>query len=76
MVNKDKLKDLEEHRNVDALMRILNHTNEFVRSEAVEALGNIGDSKAVEGLIIALDDRDKFVRWRAANALGNIGDLE
>ncbi len=44
--------------------------------QALEALGNIGNSQAVEALIAALKHEDWDVRWKAAVALGNIGNSQ
>jgi len=45
-----------------------------VRSEAAEALGEIGDPRAVEPLIKSLSDKDPFVRSTSADALAKIGE--
>jgi HEAT repeat protein len=45
-----------------------------IRSNAAEALAQIGNSTAVEPLVRTLDDEDEKVRWHAAKALGQIGD--
>lgn len=50
-------------------------SNENVRQGAVEALGQIGDSRAVELLIAVLEDKSVSVRIEAAKALGHIGDV-
>ncbi|MEM2963803.1 MAG: HEAT repeat domain-containing protein, partial [Candidatus Anstonellales archaeon] len=46
--------------------------DEWVRVNAVMALGEIGDERAVPGLIDALKDKNWLVRWRASEALGKI----
>jgi HEAT repeat protein len=46
----------------------------WVRRDAAEALGEIGDARTVEPLIAVLKDKDRDVRWHAASALGEIGD--
>jgi len=46
----------------------------WVRKHAVEALGDIGDSRAVDPLIEALKYKNEYVRVDAAIALGKIGD--
>jgi hypothetical protein len=59
---------------VDDLILDLEDEDSRVRMEAVEALGDIGDSRAVDPLIEALSDEDETVRWKAAVALGDIAD--
>ena len=46
----------------------------WVRWNAAEALGQIGDARAVVPLIDALKDGNPEVRCSAATALGNLGD--
>ena len=66
---------LEAKRDVKGLIRALNYMKYvYVRKNAVEALGKIGDNRAVEPLIAALNDSDSDVREYAADALGEIGD--
>ena len=57
---------------VKLLIKDLKNPDAFVRSEAVLALGKIGE-KAVPALIEALKDTDKYVRLHATRALGKIG---
>jgi hypothetical protein len=45
-----------------------------IRWETIDALGEIGDTRAVEWLIKALMDKEEVTRKHAAKALGNIGD--
>ncbi len=61
---------------VDELVqRLFNKYNDpYVRMNAAEALGEIGDERAVDALIKALGDEDWYIRRAAAEALGNIGD--
>src|ERR1700752_1308925 len=49
-------------------------SDKYVRGEAAEALGKIGDPGAVESLIAALGRSDSEVQTKAAEALGKIGD--
>ena len=60
---------------VDALIVSLKDKDKWVRSQAVSALGNIGDTRAIEPLIEALkeDEGYGYVREAAANALVKIG---
>lgn len=46
----------------------------YVRQEAAEALGKIGEKSAVDPLIVALKDENIDVRRKAVEALGKIGD--
>ncbi|TYT72341.1 HEAT repeat domain-containing protein, partial [Microcystis aeruginosa] len=45
----------------------------YVRSNAAEALGNIGSEAAIPGLVKALEHSNEYVRINAAYALANIG---
>jgi predicted NACHT family NTPase len=54
----------------------LNHSDSFVRGQAAEALGNIGNAQAVEALRAALNDSDSYVRGQAAVALAKIGNAQ
>jgi len=53
-----------------------NSKNKFVRHDAIEALGALGDARAVECLVHILQDtaEDWGLRIFAARALGDIGD--
>jgi HEAT repeat protein len=57
-------------RAVEALLENLRHEANGVRSDAAEALGQIGDQRAVNPLIKALDDSAAGVREKAATPLG------
>ncbi len=60
---------------VSVLIHFLKDEDWYVRSNAAEALGEIGDARAVEPLIQALlGDESEGVRGEAAGALGHIGD--
>jgi HEAT repeat protein len=49
---------------------LVNHTDEFIRSNAAMALADFDDPRAVEPLIAALADESGHVRQDAADALG------
>ncbi|MFZ3169413.1 MAG: HEAT repeat domain-containing protein [Candidatus Methanoperedens sp.] len=59
---------------MEPLIQALMDKDWHSRSEAVNALGEIGNKKAVEPLIQTLKDKNEDVRWRVAWALGKIGD--
>jgi len=59
---------------VEPLIVALYNANEFVRSNAADALGQIGDARAIGSLIAVLNDLDEQVRVNAVAALGQIGD--
>jgi HEAT repeat protein/phage terminase Nu1 subunit (DNA packaging protein) len=59
-----------------SLQKALNHRNSFVRSQAAETLGKMGNAQAVEALIAALNNSDSFVRRQAADALGKMGNAQ
>lgn len=48
--------------------------SKYVREQAADALGKIGDTRATGPLIAALEDKESDVRAKAARALGKIGD--
>lgn len=56
------------------MITALGDEDKFMRGNAAEALGKIGDGSAVEPLITALGDEYAPMRWYAAEALGRIGD--
>lgn len=57
----------------ETLIDALEYEGEFVRKNAAEALGKIGEVQAVEPLIEILKDDDMTVRSVAVDALSNIG---
>ncbi len=59
---------------VPRLIAVLNDKDEFVRKQAVLALGTIKDPEAVDPLIALLHDQDWWMRLTAAAALQKIGD--
>ncbi len=61
-------------KDVNGLIRAIGDAERHVRLAAIEALGDIGDTRAVEPLIAALKDSSWGVRQYAATALGAIGD--
>lgn len=58
---------------VPALANVLHDRDSRVRMQAIEILGNIGDSKAVPALIRSLADEDADVRWKAVLASPKCG---
>lgn len=59
---------------VKALIQALAGDGWKVRSDAADALGELGDPQAVEGLIEALGDPENVVKRSAAAALGRLRD--
>jgi HEAT repeat protein len=61
---------------IRVLITALRDEDDEVRSNAVAALGRIGDHEAVEPLIeLARTDREREVRAEAVRALGNLGPM-
>jgi hypothetical protein len=61
---------------VSVLISALQDEEKDIRSDAADALGEIGDINAVESLVtLLLEDEDYSVRSAAAQALGAIGDV-
>jgi HEAT repeat protein len=59
---------------LEPLLAALKGENNFLRYQAAQALGGLGDGSVVEGLAAALGDPDPLVRRASAEALGRIGD--
>jgi HEAT repeat protein len=62
------------NRDVDALLQVIEDADEYLRQDAIKALGEIGDPKAVPALIKRLDDANFNNQENAAEALARIGD--
>lgn len=60
---------------VPKLIEALSSQDDFVKKQAILALGDIKDSQAVDPLIALLQDEDWLVRLTAAASLEKIGDL-
>ena len=56
------------------LIKMLNHSDNNVREESVEALGIICSETAIPALIKLLEESNSDLRWIAAEALDNIAD--
>lgn len=62
---------------VPHLIAVLDNDDTKVRVDAIEALGNIGDSTAVPHIIATMENTyDKMVQKSACKALGKIGQVE
>lgn len=61
-------------RDVEALLQVVEDPNEYIRSDAIRALGGIGDSRALPALVRRLDDANFNNQEDAAAALARIGD--
>lgn len=59
---------------LEGLVAALKDTSQSVRLLAIDALGEIGDSRAVAPLVALLDDKSDDVREAAVDALGQIGE--
>jgi HEAT repeat protein len=66
--------EAKRSRNVDALLQVVEDADEYIRSSAVDALGEIADPKAVPALIKRLEDSNFNNQEHAAAALAKIGD--
>ena len=60
---------------IPKLIEALSSQEDFVKKQAVLALGDIQDEQAVDPLIALLQDEDWLVRLTAASSLEKIGDL-
>ncbi len=61
---------------VDLLITLLDDRDTFVRRNAAEALGKIGDLKSKPFLLAKLDDSEPAVREAAARSLGWLSGLD
>lgn len=57
----------------EALVDLLFDSNSWVRGNAADALGKMGNGKASEPLILLLKDPEPVVRYSAAESLGKLG---
>jgi HEAT repeat protein len=65
---------IKDHRAVGPIMEILRSENNVeIRVEGVEALGEIGDSRALDILVILSKDKEQWVRTTAVKSLGRMG---
>jgi len=65
---------LKKRKDVERLIRALQHRDWHIRMDAAEALGTLADERAIEPLIECLKDESRHVRREAAMALGFLGD--
>lgn len=66
--------DATRNRDVDALLQVIEDADEYLRSDAIKALGEIGEARAVPALIKRLDDANFNNQEDAAGALAKTGD--
>ncbi len=73
---------MEENKDIDGLIKALNHDEYLIRKEAARSLKKVGDERAVEPLIMSLKYEEmevesanlNAVREYSVEALGIIGD--
>ncbi len=58
---------------VEALIKVLNDPDVYVRSLAIEALSEIGDKRAIDSLEKQMEDPSKLIQVTAASALHKMG---
>jgi HEAT repeat protein len=75
-LSKPDVEKMEENKDVEGLIKALEHRDRRVRGLAVLALGRIGDSRAAGPVIGLLKDDDYHVRWAAAWAVATLADIE
>jgi HEAT repeat protein len=66
--------DATQNRNAETLLRVIEDADQYVRRDAIDALGQIGNAMAVPALIQRLDDANFNNQEAAAAALVRIGD--
>jgi len=74
MVTSTEVINLAESGDIDGLIRLLDNRDNEIWIEALDALNEIGDSRAVVPLIVALRDNDEYFRENVVRVLGNLGD--
>lgn len=65
---------LKAKKDLKGLINALNYKDAYIRADAVEALGELGDPKSYDPLIHALSDSDSDVRKRVVLAVASLGD--
>lgn len=65
---------LKKRKDVERLIRALQHRDWHIRMDAADALGALADERAIDPLIECLKDESRHVRREAAMALGLLGD--
>src|SRR5687768_1465879 len=63
------IEKLKKNRDVDGLVKLLNHQDSRVRLAAISALDDLGNKAAVEPLVAALSDQFPLCRLNAALSL-------
>jgi len=66
MFNPD-IRSMEENRDINGLIKALNHDEYLIRKEATRSLKKVGDERAIEPLIKSL----KYEEWQVQHALLN-----
>lgn len=75
MSSKPNVRELKEKKDFKGLVRALEHEDSHVRSEAVKALGQLGDASAVPLLVKAIGSmRNDSSRSAAVRSLTSIGE--
>jgi len=69
---KPDVNKMEKRKDVEGLIKALKHRDKNVQKNAIEALGDIGDTRSVKPLIEVLRDEDGKVRKEATMALEKI----
>jgi HEAT repeat protein len=73
---KPDINKLKKNKDFEGLIKALDYDKAYyVRSNAANVLGSIGDTRAVPALIETLNDSNDNVNMEAAKALGEIGDV-
>jgi HEAT repeat protein len=66
----DDVRSMRRNRDVEGLASLLSSSDDQLRIQVVDALGDLGDSRSVQPLVRALRDRSPYVREHAARFLG------
>lgn len=65
---------MKNERDIKGLIMAMGDPFTDIRSQAADALGEIGDPQAIKGLIITVGDSDSIVSGKAEEAIVKIGE--
>ena len=72
-IKKDRINQLEESRDVKALRKLLKHKEEWIKNDAIAALGRIGDTSVIKHFCEQLNNKYPQTQLEASDILATIG---
>lgn len=70
----DDIKRMKDEKDLKGLIMAMGDPFTDIRSQATDALGEIGDPQAIKGLIITAGDSDSVLSYKAEEAMVKIGE--